>query len=320
MFFFAMWHAMQEVPYAEVRRTIDETFREGRTTQTDEFAVEEVATGEPTYLRLTCHPLGAEAEGRQVRSVLISVEDVTAEVRMRRLKEKNIRLEEANRDLGQLNEELQADHEESLVNTEEAQASAEEVETLNEELQATNEELETLNEELQATVEELNTTNDDLQARAGELQELAQSREEERQLTEQGRRRAEELVDQLQDQRIRFEAILENILSDAVLAIDDNGQVMFSNQVFEETFGEHTGTEQSPLGSTEVLNEDGEELPSDSMPASRAAGGESFAMRFAVRGQDGALRRFEASGRPIEGDGVRGDVLAIREVTDGHDK
>jgi two-component system CheB/CheR fusion protein len=139
-------------------------------------------------------------------------------------------------------------------------------------------------------------------------------------LTEQGRRRAEELVDQLQDQRIRFEAILENILSDAVLAIDDNGQVMFSNQVFEETFGEHTGTEQCPLGSTEVLNEDGEELPSDSTPASRAAGGESFAMRFAVRGQDGALRRFEASGRPIEGDGVRGDVLAIREVTDGHDK
>jgi ATP/maltotriose-dependent transcriptional regulator MalT len=39
-----------------------------------------------------------------VRSVLVAVEDVTAAVRMRRLTEKNLRLEEANRDLGQINE------------------------------------------------------------------------------------------------------------------------------------------------------------------------------------------------------------------------
>jgi two-component system, chemotaxis family, CheB/CheR fusion protein len=312
-------HAMQEeVPYAEVRRTIDEAFREGRTTQADEFAVEGAATGEPSYLRLTCHPLRTGDEGRRVKSVLVTVENVTAAVRMRRLTEQNLRLEEANRDLGQLNEELQAAREESLVNTEEAQASAEEVETLNEELQATNEELETLNEELQATVEELNTTNDDLQARATELQELAQSREEGRRLTEVGRQRAEELVDQLQDQRSRLEAILANI-SDAVLAVDTNGQVLFSNQVFIKTFGEHTGEEQGPLGSTEVLDESGEKLPPEAMPSSRAAGGESFAMRFAVGGQDGALRRFEARGRPIEGDGVKGGVLVIREVTDGRD-
>jgi two-component system, chemotaxis family, CheB/CheR fusion protein len=311
-------HAMQEAPYAEVRRNIDEAFREGRITQADEFAVEETATGEPRYLRLTCHPRRTETEGQRVRHVLVAVEDVTAEVRMRRLVEKNLRLEEANRELGQLNEELQAAHEESLVSTEEAQASAEEVETLNEELQATNEELETLNEELQATVEELNTTNDDLQARATELQDLAQSREEERRLTEEGRRRAEELVDQLQDQRSRLEAILANI-SDAVLAVDTDGQVLFSNQVFEKIFGEHTGAELGQLGSTEVLDESGEKLPSEATPASRAAGGESFAVRFAVRGQDGAPRRFEASGRPIEGDGVTGGVLVIREATDGRD-
>jgi two-component system, chemotaxis family, CheB/CheR fusion protein len=309
-------HAMQEAPYAEIRRAIDETFREGRTTQADEFVVEEAATGEPSYLRLTCYPRRTEVEGQRVRNVIIAVEDVTAAVRLRRLTEKNLRLEEANRDLGQLNEELQAAHEESLMNTEEAQASAEEVETLNEELQATNEELETLNEELQATVEELNTTNDDLQARATELQELAQSREAERRLTEEGRRRAEELVDQLQDQRSRLEAILANI-SDAVLAVDTDGQVLFSNQVFEETFGKHTSEEQGPLGSTEVLDESGEKLPSEATPSSRAAGGESFAVRFVIRGQDGTLRRFEASGRPIQGDGVTGGVLVIREVTNG---
>jgi len=92
-------HAMQEVPYAEVRQTIDEAFREGRTTQADEFAVEEVATGEPSYLRLTCHPRRTEAEGQEVGSVLVAVEDVTAAVRLRRLTEKNLRLEEANREL-----------------------------------------------------------------------------------------------------------------------------------------------------------------------------------------------------------------------------
>ena len=295
-------HAMQEAPYAEVRRAIDETFREGRTTQADEFAVEEATTGEPNYLRLNCYPRRTEAEGQRVRSVIVTVEDVTAAVRIRRLTEKNLRLEEANRNLGQLNEELQAAHEESLVNTEEAQAAAEEVETLN--------------EELQATVEELNTTNDDLQSRATELQELAQRREEERQLTEAARRRAEDLVEQLQSERSRLEAIVVNI-SDAVLAVDTDGQVLFSNQVFGETFGEHTGAEQNPLGSREVLDESGEELPSESTPASRAAGRESFAMRFAVRGQEGALRRFEARGRPIQGDGVTGGVLVIREVTNG---
>ncbi|HKH36218.1 MAG TPA: CheR family methyltransferase [Rubrobacter sp.] len=311
-------HAMQEVPYVEVRRTIDEAFREGRTTQTNEFAVEEIATGGTQLSTAHLPPLHTEAEGQRVRSVLVAVENVAAAVRMRRFTEKNLRLEESNRDLSQLNEELQAAHEESLVNTEEAQASAEEVETLNEELQATNEELETLNEELQATVEELNTTNDDLQARATELQELAQSREEERQSTEAARRRAEELVEQLQSERSRLEAILANF-SDAVLAVDTNRQVLFSNLVFQNSFGEHTGEAQDQLGSTEVLDESGEKLPSESTPSTRAARGESFAMRFAVGGHDGALRRFEARGRPIEGDGVTGGVLVIREVMDGQD-
>jgi PAS domain-containing protein len=265
-------HAMQEVPYAEVRRTIDEAFREGTVTQADEFAVEDAATGEPSHLRLTCYPRRSEIEGQSVMSVLVAIEDVTAGVRLRRLTEKNLRLEEANRDLGLLNEELQAAHEESLVNTEEAQASAEEVETLN--------------EELQATVEELNTTNDDLQARATELQELAQSREEERQLTEAGRRRAEGLVEQLQSEQSRLEAILVNI-SDTVLAVDAEGQLLFSNQVFEETFGEHDEGTQGLLGSAEVLDEDGEPLPSETTPSLRAARGESFAMRFAIPGRAG---------------------------------
>lgn len=307
-------HSVQEAPYAEVRRAIDAALRGGDATQTGEFAVEETITGELSYLRLTCHPRTAGDEAQRAESVLVVVEDVTAAVRARRLAEQNHRLEEANRELARINEELRSAHEESLMNTEEAQAAAEEVETLNEELQATNEELETLNEELQATVEELNTTNDDLQARATELQELAQSREEERQAAEEARREAERVVKQLRSERSRLEAILANI-SDAVLAVDSDGNVLFSNWVFEETFGEHTGERPGSLGSTEVLSEDGERLPTGASPPARAARGESFAARFAAE-RDGTLRCYEARSRHIEGDGVTGGVLIIRGVPD----
>jgi PAS domain S-box-containing protein len=135
-------------------------------------------------------------------------------------------------------------------------------------------------------------------------------------LTEEGGRRAERLVDQLQSERSRLEAILVNI-SDAVLAVDSDGHVLFSNQVFEETFGEHTGVEDSLLGSTEVLDEEGEKLHAEATPPSRAAAGESFAMPFVVMGKDGTIRRFEANVRAIEGDSITGGVLVIREVTDG---
>ncbi len=307
-------HAMQEAPYAKVRGAIDGAFRSGETTRTDEFAVEEATTGEPSYLRLTCHPQTTGDEAQQTPNVLIVAEDVTAEVRVRRLAEKNRRLDEGNRELGEINEELRAAHEESLVNTEEAQATAEEVETLNEELQATNEELETLNEELQATVEELNTTNDDLQARATELQELAQSREEERRAAEEARQRAEDLVDQLRSERSRFQAILAN-MSDAVLAVGTDGKVLFSNRIFEETFGEHTGEKPGVLGATTVLDENGESFSPEDTPQGRTARGESFTMRFAIE-DEGRLRRFEAKSRHIKGDGVTGGVLVIREITD----
>jgi hypothetical protein len=39
-------------------------------------------------------------------------------------------------------------------------------------------------------------------------------------------------------------------------------------------------------------------------------------MRFAISGEDGTRRRFEVKVRAIEGDGITGGVLVIREVTD----
>ena len=194
-------HALQEVPYAEVRNTIDSAFREGVSTRA-EFSIDEVTTGERRQIEEFRREEEQERENRELQN--------------ERLLEKNRQLEEANQELANLNEELQASYEESLIDTEEAQAATEEVETLNEELQATNEELETLNEELQATIEELNTTNDDLQARTTELQDLARTGEEE---------------------RGRLRGILESI-PEAVLVVDAAGRTMLTNEAYSRLFGE----------------------------------------------------------------------------------
>ena len=315
-------HAVQGIPYAEVRSAIDSAFREGVST-TGEFSVEE-ASGEPRYLKLACYPQRGEDRKGLAETVAIVVNDVTdigkerrelqerlegseaersrLEAQNGRLIESNRRLEEANGELTALNDEMQASYEDALLAAEEAQAATEEVETLNEEMQATNEELETLNEELQATIEELNTTNDDLQARTAELQDLARIREEERRSSEGSRR--------------RLEAILSG-MSDAVLAVGANEKVLFSNGIFSETFGD--GEPGDPDGSQKLgrcvpLTEGGGEMPAEETPQRRAVRGESFETRFAVKGEEGSLRLFEVRGRPIDGEDVGGGVIVIREA------
>lgn len=331
-------HAAHDIPYEEVRNAIDAAFRDGTAT-TGEFSVEDPASGEPRYLQLSCHPQRG-GEGKSLaEAVAVVVNDVTEIGRGRReladrlqetrgkldrvgreieaersrrerqnarLVETNRRLEEANGELTALNDEMQSSYEDALLVAEEAQAATEEVETLNEELQATNEELETLNEELQATIEELNTTNDDLQARTAELQDLARVREEERRASEGSRR--------------RLEAILSG-MSDAVLAVDPDGKVLFSNDVFTETFGdgEPGETDGGPrLGRVVPLDEGGDGLEYDELPQRRAVRGESFETRFAVA-EDGGLRLFEVRGRPIDGADVGGGVLVIRETAGSGD-
>jgi two-component system, chemotaxis family, CheB/CheR fusion protein len=329
-------HAAHGLPYEEVRNAIDAAFRDG-TAATGEFSVEDPASDEPRYLQLACHPQRARDEKSLAETVAVVVNDVTEigrerrelaeqlqetknelgrigreaeaershrEAQSARLVETNRRLEEANGELTSLNEEMQSSYEEALLTAEEAQAATEEVETLNEELQATNEELETLNEELQATIEELNTTNDDLQARTAELQDLARVREEERRASEGSRR--------------RLEAILSG-MSDAVLAVGADGRVLFSNDVFAETFGDGDpgSTDGGPrLGRVIPLDESGGGLSEDETPQRRAMRGEFFEMRFAVS-ENGSLRFFEVRGRPIDGADVGGGVLVIRAAQPG---
>lgn len=312
-------HTIREAPYAEIRRTIDAAFRDGETASTAEFAVEEVITGEPRYLRLVCHPRRSRNDSGPAETVVIMVNDVTGPARERRaleermselraefeafrreaeaeanrqraqndrLIETNRLLDEANRELTSLNEDLQTANEESTLSTEEAQAATEEVETLNEELQATNEELETLNEELQATIEELNTTNDDLQARSVELQELARSAEEE---------------------QARLRTILESV-PEAVLVVNSAGRTVFANDAYRRLFAGDDFT---------FRDAGGEAMPDGDTPRTRVARGESFVVEFTVDGDDGARRLFEAKGRPVgHGDEGMGGVIVFQELSE----
>jgi two-component system CheB/CheR fusion protein len=133
-------HLLQSVPYAEVRKAIDAAFRGKVDADTGPFAIEDVATGEASHLRLVCRPMQAEGERGLVQTVAVVVNDLTEAARAsreleqrfeavqvefeqfrrdseaetlrrsgqnERLIEKNRQLEEANRELTALNQELQ---------------------------------------------------------------------------------------------------------------------------------------------------------------------------------------------------------------------
>ncbi|MCP6473577.1 hypothetical protein NL509_27425, partial [Klebsiella pneumoniae] len=85
---------------------------------------------------------------------------------------------------------------------------------------------------------------------------------------------------------------------DAVLAVDAEGRVMFSNEVFRWLFGDGAvGDEETGprLGGVVPLAEGGEPMPfEEMMPHVRASRGEAFEARFAVWREDGSLQLFEA--------------------------
>ena len=313
-------HTVQGAHYGELRAAIDVAFREGRPAGVAEFAVEEITTGEPRYLQLTCHPQRDEGEVEgEVECVMVVVSDVTGATRARleleerlssttaelerigreaqeererqaahnrRLIEANRHLTEANQELTSLNVELESTNEQYLISNEESQAAAEEVETLNEELQATNEELETLNEELQATIEELNTTNEDLHARSAELQEYVRASE---------------------DEQARLQTILESI-PEAVLVVNSGGRTLLTNAAYQRLFDADNFV---------ALDGSGDPLSADGTPQSRAARGESFVEEFMIEGEDSARRLYRAEGRAV-GDGAdgKGGVVVFREIPD----
>ena len=311
-------HLIRDVPYEELRSAIDDSFRDGEMNSTGEFAVEDTIDGDTRYLDIACNPRTEGEESGPVSVVDIVVSDVTTSAEQRRELEKSLhdarsqleryrpeaekekarleqqnrrlidanrQLENANRELSNLNEDLQETNEENLISTEEAQAATEEVETLNEELQATNEELETLNEELQATVEELNTTNEDLYSRSSETQDRARNSE---------------------DERERLRAILEHI-PDAMLVVSAKGEIVLTNEEYERVFGD----------GFLPCDREGAALPEEEKPQARAARGEAFAMRFALKDGSGEISQwYEAKAKPVSNEHRRGGVIVLRRMDD----
>ncbi|HKV83877.1 MAG TPA: CheR family methyltransferase, partial [Ktedonobacterales bacterium] len=315
-------HLAETTPSAPLRSAIDAALRDGVPTEMEQFAVEDLATGEQRYYQISCHPQRFEREDGPSDVVMVIVQDATSTARalsavqerlestsdkldaadsaareesthreqlVRQLVQTNRQLLEANQELTSANEELRTTNEEFLMSTEEAQAAIEEVETLNEELQATNEELETLNEELQSTIEELNTTYDDLHARSVELQDLARTSEEE---------------------RAQLSAILIS-MADAVLVVDEDGATVLTNAAFSATFG-NDGARLVPQ------DENGRDLPAETSPVQRAARGESFTMEFTTTPSQGDRRWYEVSGQKLGalGSGLTGGVLIFRDITE----
>ena len=105
-----------------------------------------------------------------------------------------------------------------------------------------------------------------------------------------------------------------------MLALDADGRVLFSNEVFTWRFGDGSvGSKESGprLGNLVPLDEGGEPMRREEMPQVRASRGEAFEIRFATREGDGSLHRFEARAHPFPGDEPAGGVVVIREIREG---
>lgn len=288
-------HLIQNFPPVPLRRAIDRVFA-GQTVEPTLVSSDGEEEAE-RVLEVTAYQIAMPSDEDDGAFVALVATEVTERERfrrandtltaqVRRLTTANEEVLTANLELTTTIAKLRAENEELLVATEEVQAATEEVEPLNEELQASNEELETLNEELQATVEELNTTNDDLEARTVELQELAVTSD---------------------SARGRLEAVLASI-SDAVVAVDENGTVLQKNAAYDAMFG----TLPPPV----FEDENGRPLEEEATPLRRAARGETFAMSFTITAEDGSRRWFEADGRSMPGEDGRLGVVTIRDITE----
>lgn len=309
-------HRVVQVLAEPIRAAIDAAFTGETITETLQKSGD-ILDDHDSDLVIRCAPVTMNNHADAIDTVIVEVSDVTSfaerdrNMRSERdglLVEKDafthrvaaasstIRdLREADHDMAIDLTRLRAENEQLLIATEEAQASTEEIETVSEEQQATSEELETLNEELQATVEELNTTNADLEARSHEQEELATRLDDQRHESEA--------------ERERLAAILANI-GDAVLVVDDAGEVIQTNEAWRQFLG--------PVTEFAPEDEHGRPLPQDNWPHRRAVRGEELTMQFSLPGDDGGRRWFEAHSQPVtQGNGQpTWGVVVVRDITE----
>jgi two-component system CheB/CheR fusion protein len=297
-------HLAESLPPSPLRAAIDAALTGSTTTADFEVDVAAPVGSGARYVEVTVSPQRGDA--RAIEGAVIELTDVTRfhqdQRELTRTQRRNDRAFVANARLLAANEELtgvvarlRSSNEAILVSSEDAQASREELETLNEEFQATNEELETLNEELTASVEELRVANESLETRTNELSLQTAA------LEDQERASVEE--------HDRLRSIFAS-LGDAVVAVDQAGEVVATNAAYDRLFGGDAG---------DIIPEDlaGVPLPLADRPTQQAARGERFRMEFAVTADDGSRRWFEAVAEPLTGaDRTWSGVIAIRDVSD----
>ena len=297
-------HLAESLPASPLRAAIDAALTGSTTTADFEVDVAAPVGSGARYVEVTVSP--QRGDTRAIEGAVIELMDVTRfhqdQRELTRTQRRNDRAFVANARLLAANEELtgvvarlRSSNEAILVSAEDAQASREELETLNEEFQATNEELETLNEELTASVEELRVANESLETRTSELSLQTAA------LEDQERASVEE--------HDRLRSIFAS-LGDAVVAVDQAGEVVATNAAYDRLFGGQAG---------DIIPEDlaGVPLPLSDRPTQQAARGERFRMEFAVTADDGSRRWFEAVAEPLTGaDRTWSGVIAIRDVSD----
>jgi two-component system CheB/CheR fusion protein len=297
-------HLAESLPASPLRAAIDAALTGSTTTADFEVDVAAPVGSGTRFVEVTVSPQRGDA--RAIEGAVIELTDVTRfhqdQRELTRTQRRNDRAFVANARLLAANEELtgvvarlRASNEAILISSEDAQASREELETLNEEFQATNEELETLNEELTASVEELRVANESLETRTNELSLQTAA------LEDQKRASVEE--------HDRLRSIFAS-LGDAVVAVDQAGEVVATNAAYDRLFGGEAG---------DIIPEDlaGVPLPLADRPTQQAARGERFRMEFAVTADDGSRRWFEAVAEPLTGaDRTWSGVIAIRDVSD----
>jgi two-component system CheB/CheR fusion protein len=295
-------HLAESLPAAPLRAAIDAALTGSTTTADFEIDVAAGVGSEARFVEVTVS--AQRGDSPAIDGAVIELTDVTRfhqdQRELTRTQRRNDRAFVANARLLAANEELtgvvarlRTSNEAILVSSEDAQASREELETLNEEFQATNEELETLNEELTASVEELRVANESLETRTNELSIQTEA------LEDQKRASVEE--------HDRLRSIFAS-LGDAVVAVDEAGEVVATNAAYDRLFG-----------GSEIIPEDlaGVPLPPADRPTQQAARGERFRMEFAVTADDGSRRWFEAVAEPLTGaDRTWSGVIAIRDVSD----
>jgi two-component system CheB/CheR fusion protein len=141
-------------------------------------------------------------------------------------------------------------------------------------------EIETLNAEALASVEDLRVANEHLAAMAA-------------------LHRAEQF---------RLAAVLAS-MGDAVVVVDDAGQLVLTNAAYDDLV-------QSLGGRLQPADEYGEPLPLDATPQVRAAQGETFRIDFTATTAEGVHRWFEATGRPLREGDIGAGVVVIRDISD----